>query len=221
MEWFEKPYRFRHCYVVIRLSVILFLFVSSRNARAIIYYVFRAKVSHKTICEWVQKFPAELPKSYFSYEKDAPLFLFVDEKYVWIKGELAYWWTIRDQFGNVLAKKITESRDLVSAKEIFRLARQKIDGEVTAIIHDGMKDYPKAVHWIFGRKCRSIVVGIHGKNVIINKELYWFNNNMSESINAQIDAYLSKYHYNFENIDSANRAAEMFLISRDLRAVCT
>lgn len=221
MEWFEKPYRFRHCYVVIRLSVILFLFVSSRNARAIIYYVFRAKVSHKTICEWVQKFPIELPKNNFSYENDSPLFLFVDEKYVWIKGELAYWWTVRDQFGNVLAKKITESRDLVSAKEIFRLAREKIDREVTAVIHDGMKAYPKSVHWIFGRKCRSIVVGIHGKDVIINKEYYWFNNNMSESINAQIDAYLSKYHYNFENIDSANRAAEMFFKARDLRAACT
>lgn len=220
MEWFEKPYRFRNYYIVIRLSVILFLFVSSRNVRAIIYYVFRAKITHKTICEWVQKFPVELPNNSFSYEKNSPLFLFVDEKYVWIKGELAYWWTVRDQFGNVLAKKITESRDLVSAKEIFRLARGKIDREVTAIIHDGMRAYPRAVHFIFGRKCKSIVVGIHGRNVIIGKKLYWFNNNMSESINAQIDAYLTKYHYNFENIDSANRAAEMFLISRDLRAVC-
>lgn len=221
MEWFEKPHRFRYPYVIIKLSIILFLFVSSRNARAIIYYVFRARVSHKTICEWVQKFPFELPKNYISYEKNSPLFLFVDEKYVWIKGELAYWWTVRDQFGNVLAKRVTEARDLVSAKEIFRLAREKIDREVTAIIHDGMPAYPRAVHWIFGRKCRSIVVGIHGKNVIINKEFYWFNNNMSESINAQIDAYLSKYQYSFENIDSANRAAEMFLITRDLRTVCS
>jgi len=221
MEWFEKPYRFRHCYVVIRLSVILFLFVSSRNARAIIYYVFRARVSHKTICEWVQKFPVELPKNYFSYETDPPLFLFVDEKYVRIKGEQGYWWTLRDHFGNVLAKLVTMSRDLESAKEIFRRARKKIDRDVTAVIHDGLPAYPRAVHWIFGRKCRSIVVGIHGKKVIINKELYWFNNNMSESINAQIDVYLSKYHYNLENIDSANRAAEMFSISRDLRAACT
>lgn len=221
MEWFEKPYRFRYAYVIIKLSVVLFLFTSSRNARAIIYYVFRAKVSHKTICEWVQKFPIELPQQFFSYEKDFPLFLFVDEKYVRVGGEQGYWWTVRDHLGNVLAKLVTMSRDLESAKEIFRRARDKIDREVTATIHDGMPAYPKAVHWIFGRRCRSIVVGIHGKNVIINKELYWFNNNMSESINAQIDAHLSKYQYSFENIDSANRAAEMFCTSRDLRAACT
>ena len=89
------------------------------------------------------------------------------------------------------------------------------------MIHDGMPAYPRAVHWIFGRKCRSIVVGIHGKNVIIDNKLYWFNNNMSQSINAQIDADLAKYHHNFENIDSANRAAEMFCKKRDLRAFCT
>lgn len=221
MEWFEKPYRFRYPYIIIKLSVILFLFISSRNARAIVYYVFKARVSHKTVCEWAQKFSVEIPKTSFFHAENTPLFLFVDEKYVWIKGEIAYWWTVRDHLGSVLAKLVTESRDMVSAKEVFRKARRQIDKEVTAVIHDGMPAYPRAVHWIFGRKCRSIAVGIHGKSVVINKKYYWFNNNMSESINAQIDAYLTKFHYNFENINSANRAAEMFQNYRDLRAVCT
>lgn len=221
MTWFERPYRFRHSVIIIKLAVVLFLFVSSRNAKAILYYVFRARISHKTVCEWTQKFPLELPHKPFSYEKDSPLFLFVDEKYVWVKGKLAYWWTVRDHLGNVLGELVTTSRDLVSAKEIFRIARRKIDREVTAVIHDGMPAYPKAVHWIFGRKCRSIVVGIKGRNVIINKNLYWFNNNMAESINAQIDAYTARFHYSFENIKSANRFALLFKTRRDLREACT
>jgi transposase-like protein len=132
MKWFEKPYHFRYPYVIIRLAVVLFLFTSSRNARAIIYYVFRAKVSHKTICEWVQKFPIELPTKYFSYEKNSPLFLFVDEKYVWIKGEQGYWWTVRDQFGNVLDIKRSTGSLYINYKPSQHLQRYESQHGVTA-----------------------------------------------------------------------------------------
>lgn len=221
MDWLEKPYRFRHPYVIIKLSIILFLFVSSKDAKAIIWYVFRAKVSHKTICQWTKKFPLDIPKEEIAYEKEAPLFLFADEKYIWIKGVQAYWWSVRDHLGNVLATHITYSRDSDSAKELFHLARRKIDRRVTAFIHDGLPAYPKAVHWIFGRSCKSVVTGLQKKYIMVNKCLYILNNNMSESLNAQIDAYLTKVQYNFESLESANHFAEMFCSRRDLRQACT
>ena len=146
--------------------------------------------------------------------------MFADEKFIWIKSTQAYWWTIRDKLGNILAVIVTMSRDCASAKEFFKRAKASIDGKVLAVIHDGLQAYNKPTKQIFGRKCHSIIAGINSKFVMIEKELFCFTNNMSESINAQIDAYLAKHHYNFNSIESANRYAEMFMLRKNLRDAC-
>ena len=220
MNLFNKPYRHRFMWIIIKLAVVLFAFVSSRDTEAIIYYVFRIKVSYKTICEWSKKFPEEIPKKKIKYKKRQTVILFADEKYVWIKGVQAYWWSIKDHLGNVLAKVITFSRDSASAKELFRRANEKIIGRVHAVVHDGLRSYGKVVKKVFGRRCMSIVAGIQGKFVIINKELYWITNNSAESLNAQIDSYYARFHYNFESLESANRFADMFLYRKNLREAC-
>lgn len=220
-ELFEKPYRYRHALIVIRLSVLLCIFLSSRDVKAIVYYLFRAKVSHKTICDWCKKFPEKLPEQKVVYKKGENVFLFADEKYVWIKGVKAYWWTVRDHTGVVLSSIITMARDSASAKQLFRRAKARIVGKVCAVVHDGLKSYDKPVKSVFGRKCKSIVAGIKGRFIMINKKIYWITNNSAESINAQIDAYYTKVHYNFENLESANRFADMFLYRVHLRDACT
>jgi transposase-like protein len=185
------------------------------------YYVFRVKVSHKTVCEWAQKFPEQIPAKKVKYRKSETVILFADEKFINIKKIKAYWWSIKDHLGNVLATIITMRRDAASAKKLFRRAKQNITGRVHAVIHDGLKSYNKPVKSVFGRRCKSIVAGIQGKLVMINKELYWITNNSAESLNAQIDSYYARHHYNFNNLESASQFAEMFLYRKNLREACT
>lgn len=220
MNLFSKPYRHRFMWIIIKLAVVLLVFVSSRDAKAILYYVFRMKVSHKSICEWSKKFPEEIPKKKIRYKNRQTVILFADEKYIWIKGIQAYWWSIKDHLGDVLAEVITFSRDSASAKELFRRAKERITGRVHAVVHDGLRSYGRVVKKVFGRRCMSIVAGIQGKFVIINKELYWITNNSAESLNAQIDSYYARFHYNFESLESANRFADMFLYRKTLRETC-
>lgn len=87
-------------------------------------------------------------------------------------------------------------------------------------MHDGLKSYNSAVNWVFGRKCKNIIAGIKGRFVIVNKKVYWLTNNSSESLNAQIDCYLARHHYNFNNLESANYFATMFLYRKNLRDAC-
>jgi transposase-like protein len=221
MNLFNKPYRHRHMLIIIKLAVILYNFVSSRDVKAILYYAFRIKVSHKGICEWAKKFPEQLPRKKIKYKKKETVILFADEKYVWIKNVRAYWWSVRDHLGNVLAKIITFSRDAASAEELFRRAKEVIDGKVHAVVRDGLKSYNKPIKKIFGRKCLSIVAGIKGRLVIINKGLYWITNNSAESLNAQIDNYIARHHYNFNNLESANYFADMFMNRKNLRDACS
>ena len=218
-QLFEKPYRYRFIWIFIKLAVVLHIFLSSEDVKAIMYYVFRLKISGKTVCEWAKKFPIELPEKKIDYKKGEDLLLFADEKFVWIKGIKAYWWSVRDHLGNVLANIVTMRRDTASAKRLLRRAKQRINGRVDAVVHDGLKSYNSAVDWVFGRKCKNIIAGIQGKWAMINKKAYHLTNNSSESLNAQIDAYLARHHYNFNSLASANYFAAMFLYRKNLRDV--
>lgn len=221
MNLFQKPYRHRYFLIFIKLAVVLYTFLSSEDARAIMYHAFRVKVSGKTICQWAKKFPEKIPIKKIKYKKNEIVRLFADEKFVWIKDIKAYWWSVRDHLGNVLANIVTMSRDADSAKKLFRRAKERITGRVHAVVHDGLKSYDNPVKWVFGRNCKNIVAGIKGKFVMINKELYWITNNPAESLNAQIDAYLARHHYNFNSIESANYFADQFMRCKNLRGACS
>lgn len=217
----EKPYRYRYILLIIKLAVILYCFVSLADVKAILFYTFRIKVSCKTIWQWSKKFPINLPKKKIKYSVAETVRLFADEKYIWIMGIQAYWWSVRDHLGNVLACIVTFSRDADSAKELFRRAKTAIDGRVHAVIHDGLASYDNPVHWVFGRNCLSIVAGIQGRFVMINNGVYWITNNPSESFNAEIDRYLARHHYNFNSLESANQFAGTFLGCKNLRDACS
>jgi transposase-like protein len=217
MHLLQKPYRHRYYLIFIKLAVILYVFLSSEDVKAIMYYVFRVKISGKTICQWAKKFPIELPEEKIRYKEGEDVLLFADEKFIWIKGIKAYWWSIRDHLGNVLANIVTMRRDTASAKKLLRRAKQRIVGRVHAVVHDGLKSYNKAVNWTFGRRCKNIIAGIQGKWVMINNKAYHLTNNPAESLNAQIDNYIARHHYNFNSLASANYFATMFLYRKNLR----
>lgn len=55
---------------------------------------------------------------------------------------------------------------------------------------------------------------------MINEKAYWITNNSAESLNAQIDNYIARHHYNFNSLQSANYFATMFLYRKNLRDAC-
>ena len=218
---FDKPYRHRHIYLVIKLAVLLYIFLPSHDVRAILFHLFRIRVSCKTICGWGKKFIEFAPPTKIRYAPDETVILYADEKQVWVKGVQHYWWSVRDHTGRIIAKIVTANRDGASANLLLRRAKARIIGEVHAIVRDGLKSYDKPIKKVFGKNCLSFPYGISGRNEIINGKYFWISNNMSESLNAQIDAYITKHHYNFNNLESANFHADLFEYRWNLRLTCS
>ena len=84
------------------------------------------------------------------------------------------------------------------------------------MIRDGLHAYDSSAKFL-GRKCKSVIAGINGKGFIYKKKFYWITNNPAESLNSEIDSYLEKFRYNFENIESANKFAQLFMLRKHLK----
>ncbi|MEK6875781.1 MAG: DDE-type integrase/transposase/recombinase [Nanoarchaeota archaeon] len=207
--------RYRNPIIVIRFAIILHIYLPSRIVSILLFLLFRASVSYKTVCEWTKKFANNLTLPEYSCLSDI-LICHADEKYVKVKGEWNYWWSLKDCFGNLIHTIITPLRDFDSAKKLLKEARLKIGREVDILVRDGLYAYDKSTKFL-GRKCKSVVAGINGKGFIYKKKFYWITNNPSESLNSEIDSYLEKFRYNFENIESANRFANLFMLRKHLK----
>lgn len=218
---FDKPYRHRHLYLIIKLAVLLYIFMPSKDVQAVLFHLFRVRVSHKTICLWGKKFIEFAPLTKIEYSPNETAVLYADEKYVWIKGVQHYWWSVRDHTGRILAKIVTAKRDSDSAEELFRRAKARIVGKVHAVVRDGLASYNQPINDTFGKDCLSFPYGIQGRSEIINGKYFWISNNMSESLNAQIDCFLARHHYNFNSLESANFHSDIFVERINLRAACS
>lgn len=207
---------YRHPIFVIKFAILLHVYLSSRTVSILLYLLLRSKVSHKTVCEWTQKFTSNVELPTKKYSDNKILICHVDEKYVKVKGKWHYWWSIKDRLGDVIDKIVTESRDLLSAKKLFTDARTKIGRKVDILIRDGLPAYDKATKYL-GRRCKSVVAGISGKGFLYKKKFYWITNNPAESLNSEIDFYLAKFRNNFANIESANRFANIFMLQKYLK----
>ena len=208
--------RYRFPVQVMWFAVILHLFMRSRDVPLLLFLFFRVKVSHKTVCEWSKKFRGQVNLPVRQYLPDEKFIAHVDEKYVSVAGEWHYWWTLKDWLGNVIHWIVTQCRDSESAKKLFKEARTKLNRDVDILVRDGLAAYDKTSKHL-GRKCKSVVAGIHGKPVIHEKNFYWLTNNPAESINSEIDSHLARFQYNFSNLESARRHADNFMLIRHLK----
>jgi transposase-like protein len=208
--------RYRNPEIIIKFAVFLHMFIPSRYVALAIALFFSARVTHKSICEWTQKFGNNFSLPLPVYSPDQILICHADEKYVKVKGEWNYWWSIKDNLGNVIHKIVTKSRDFASAKKLFIEARKKIGRDVDILIRDGLSGYDRATKFL-GRKCKSVVAGINGKGFIFKKNFYWVTNNPAESLNSEIDFYLGKFQNNFASLESANRFADIFMLRKHLK----
>ena len=187
----------------------------SRFVSLVLFLFFKVHPTHKTICGWTKKFVGKVDLPY-DFPKDKKLICHVDEKYVKVQGEWNYWWSLKDCLGNIINWIITPLRDLSSAKKLLKGARLKIGRDADILVRDGLAAYDKATKCL-GRKCKSVVAGINGKGIIHKKEFYWFTNNPAESLNSEIDFYLGKFQNNFENLESANKSADIFMLRKYLK----
>src|SRR3989338_7771281 len=131
--------RYRNPIIIIRFAIILHIFLPSRIVSILLFLLFRASVSYKTVCEWTNKF--------------------ADGKYVKVGGEWHYWWSIKDCFGNLIHCIVTQFRDFGSAKKLLKEARRKIDREVDILVRDGLYAYQNSTKFL-GRRCKSLIAGI-------------------------------------------------------------
>jgi transposase-like protein len=208
--------RYRYPEIIIKFAVFLHMFISSRYVALAVVLFFRARVTHKTVCDWTQKFSDNSYLPFLNYSPKQILICHADEKYVKVKGEWNYWWSIKDCFGNVIHKIVTKCRDFASAKKLFIEGRKKIGRDVDILIRDGLPAYDKATKFM-GRRCKSIVAGINGKGFLFKKNFFWITNNPAESLNSEIDFYLSKFQNNFSSLESANRFADIFMLRKHLK----
>jgi transposase-like protein len=201
---------------IMRFAVILSIFVPARKVAIIIFALFRAKVTHKTICEWSKKFNNYTDDKKFDYSNVKHLICHVDEKFIKVSGERAYWWTIKDCFGEIIHSIISTSRNIISAKKLFKEARKKTNRDIDLLVRDGCFTYEKATKYL-GRKCKTLIAGINGKGTIYKKYFYWLTNNPAESVNSEIDTFMTRFQRNFENIESAERHKNNFILQKRLK----
>ena len=207
--------RYRNPIIVIRFAILLHIYLPSRIVSLFLFLFFRAKVSHKTVCQWTNKFTSKINLPTYKFTDDI-LICHVDEKYVKVKGEWCYWWSLKDCIGNIIHCIVTELRDFISAKKLLTEARDKIGRKVDILVRDGLPAYDKATNFL-GNKCKKVIAGINGKGFIYKKKFYWLTNNPSESLNSEIDFYLGKFRNNFANLESANRFAQLFMLHKNLK----
>ncbi len=207
--------RYRNPVIVIRFSILLHIYLPSRIVSLFLFLFFRAKISHKTVCQWTNKFTNKINLPIYKFTDDI-LIYHVDEKYVKVKGEWCYWWSLKDCIGNIIHTIVTELRDFASAKKLLKEAREKIGRKVDILVRDGLLAYDKATKFL-GNKCRNVIAGINGKGFIYKKKFCWITNNPSESLNSEIDFYLGKFRNNFANLESANRFANLFMLHKHLK----
>lgn len=205
-------FRYRFPMWFIMASILLSMFLRARHARLILYVLFGTRISTKSLLKWTRKYLNNLPNLYpqINLKDKLYLILHADEKFFRINGIWHYWWSLIDNSGNLIICFISEKRDLISAKKLFKDAKIALNCKIDFIVTDGLKAYVKAKN-IFGRKCKHIQTGIQGKIVNPKGNLFWINNNRIEGLNSEIDIFLSRFRYNFRNIDGARRWMKCFM----------
>jgi len=220
VKWAGSPfYRHRFSAEVIKAVVFWHVYVPASVVQLFVMFLFWKYISVNTVCGWSRKFrdklPSVAPPVFPHMEKLVKLF--ADEKFIKINGKRAYWWSVRDELGNLLAVLISWKRDLPSAKTLISAVKNMLDFiglKAKALITDKLQAYLKAKKKL-GRQCKHVRTGIRGTITQIRKGQppIFITNNISESGNSRIDNYLAKYNYNFTSFKAAQRAAKAYLLS--------
>jgi len=90
---------------------------------------------------------------------------YLDETYVKVGGKWHYLYRAIDRDGNLVDSRLSEKRDMASAKMFFAQAKEVVGHKPVRVTTDGHDSYPRAIRRILGRKV------IHRTNRYLNNRI--------------------------------------------------
>lgn len=214
---FSFFYRSRYPEEVIRNSILLVLFVSTRIASYMIKETINFKVSHVSIFNWMYKFSSLISK--YNRSINYSNIWHVDEKFIRVKDNVkdnkgnikfSYLWLVIDDKNNIISTYVSHKRDIISAKKALKLALSRANKPPEILISDGCSSYIKACKSVFGRTVKHVVSHFKAEGLVHKKKVLYLSNNRIESLNSKINLWYKKFR-GFKSIFTANLWCNLFM----------
>lgn len=161
--------------------------------------------SHVSVYKWSKKFDKKLSNLGSVYKIEYADIWHVDEKFIRVKGieGFAYLWVVMDVNNNIIAVHVTDGRNCMGAKQVFRKAKKNAGFIPQVLVSDGLQAYKRAVKKIFGRKCKHVVRHFESKAIVLNRKVIYLSNNRIESLNSKINLWYKRFR-GFKSLETAN-----------------
>ena len=195
---------------VIRNSILLSMFASTRYVKFIVEETMNFIFSHVSVFNWSKKFAQLLSK--LQRSRSFSNIWHVDEKFIRVrgsKGDFAYLWVVIDDKNNIIATHVSNNRDIISAKTVLQKAKQNAERPPDIIVTDGLQAYKRACMAVFGRKTKHAIRHFEAEGIMHKGRLYYLSNNRIESLNSKINLWYKKFK-GFKSLASARLWTEMF-----------
>lgn len=187
---------------VIKSSLLLGQFVSTRIIKFLVGEMQQFRFSHVTVFRWLKKFAKHVARKIFRGNFSSVWH--VDEKFIKVRGckDFAYLWVVIDDKNSIIAVHISEKRDINGAKAVLRLAKQRAEKPPSIIVTDGLHAYKQACRKVFGRKIKHVIAHFKAESFMHLGKWYQLSNNRIESLNSKLNLWYKK-HRGFKNILTA------------------
>ena len=207
-------YRYRFPEQIIEIAIFFHLFIPSSVVQIFLLFLFRCRVSKKSICQWTRKYMDRMQDLHLPSSEELLRIRHTDEKQIKIKGEKAWWWNIVDSGGNALQSCLSWTRHGIVVNNLMK-DHKKHYGSPMIMATDGLQAYIKGVKKL-GRTCTHAVCGITEK--FIPSHGIFLSNLPVERLHSRIDSYINlKVRGSFENMESSDRWRKAFMLTHYLR----
>lgn len=206
---FSFFYRYRFPEKVIMNAVLLFFFVSTRNASFLLLNMMNVKISHQSIYNWNIKFAKLISK--IRRQTNFSNIWHVDEKFIKVRGSkdpFAYLWVVMDDKNTIITEHVSFERNTINAKIVLKKAYERALKPPDILVTDGLQAYKRACK-ILGRKTKHVVAHFETKCVMHKGKLYYLSNNRIESLNSKINLWYKKFR-GFKRLETASLFCNSF-----------
>lgn len=102
--------------------------------------------THETVRDWEERFAPIFAEQLRAKRKGkVDQIWFVDETYIRVKGTWCYLYRAIDEDGNLVDRRLSETRDMAAAKAFFAQAHELAQGLPERVVTDGHTSYPRAI----------------------------------------------------------------------------
>ena len=107
--------------------------------------------THEAVREWSERFTAEFAE-HMRAKRQRPFahVWYVDETYVKIQGKWCYLYRGIDEYGNLLGVRLSEHRNIETAKAFFEQVAELMAAPPERVVTDGHISYPCAISEVLG-----------------------------------------------------------------------